>query len=216
MDNADVSLPGNVFGRKNPHDTRYFFGSRAIDPADVRPGMVTEFQGGVQHSIKVQVIDKCAGSNRFVVSVIFGLFGPHPAGIGQFDFPLVPKALGRQFDGIDDFHITRAAAKVKPERVNDLFPVWPGMRLQKDFGSRQKSRCAKSALDSAFGHKCPAKRPAQAFRETLNGNDVGAVDLFHADDTGKRRLGIHLKKTGAAACFSAAAVFNRYNPLNFP
>ena len=57
------------------------FGFR-IDPADVRPGVITEFQGGVQHSICPQVIDKRAGANRFVISVVFGLIGAYSAAVG--------------------------------------------------------------------------------------------------------------------------------------
>ena len=110
MDDTDHALPGDVSGRKNPHDARHLFGSRAIYAADVRPGMFAEFKCGVQHSIQTQVIDKSAGTDRFVVGVVFRLAGPHPAGSVQFELPPASKVLRRELDSIDNFHITRAAA----------------------------------------------------------------------------------------------------------
>ena len=81
VDDPNDSLSGNVSGRKNPHDTCYFFGRRAIYPADGRPGMVAKFQCRMQHSIGTQVINKGAGADRFVISVVFGLIGSHLADI---------------------------------------------------------------------------------------------------------------------------------------
>ena len=124
--------------------------------------------------------------------------------------------LGRQFDGSDDLDVTGAAAQIKSEGMNDVAPAWMRVGLQKYFGPRQKARCAKTALHSTFGHKCPPKGLAQAFRKALNGDNARAVYLFHGRNTGKGRLGIHLYQTGPAGGLPAAAVFNGNNARSLP
>ncbi len=42
-DNAGVTFPRNVFGRKDPDDAAHFFRCRAVDLEHLGPGMVTEF-----------------------------------------------------------------------------------------------------------------------------------------------------------------------------
>ena len=81
MNDTNEPFAGNVFGRKDPHDTLQAFRSGTVNLEDFGPGMFAKYQDRMQHSVDADIIHKLAVADGFIIGVIFGLRRAHLAGV---------------------------------------------------------------------------------------------------------------------------------------
>ena len=199
-------LPRDVLRRKDADNAGQGTGLLRVDGQHPGPGISAADGAGIDHAVQVDVIRIDAGALHLLLHVHPGDPGAHgPVARSLRQLPGA-EDLRRQQNGVDDLHITRAAADVGTDGEGRLLPGGGGIDVQQPLGGHHHARGAETALDRPRLTEGVGVDGLLPVGKALRRDDGLPLQLVGLGDAGPRGLAVDEDGAGAAGAFAAAVL----------
>ena len=171
VDAADGAVTRDVLGQDDANDARHGPRTGEVDPLHDGTGMIGKAQRAVQHARQGHVIDERLHPQRQLRAFVARRPRPQSAGPLQPGCHLPGEEPSSEFDRVDDLHVPRAPAEMRPEHLRDLVARGPGGLREEGAGLDDDARRAEPALGGTGRSEGQGERLPLTLGETFERHD---------------------------------------------